>query len=89
MQKSKVIGEVAKEHSIMMGKKVKQRIDMARTSICAEVPLECDSNDEVYHRSLREKLLCSHIPECSDDFLEPRKEDLDLSKASVAEWSWT
>jgi hypothetical protein len=84
-----VLGEVAKEHSIIMGKKAKQRIDMARTSICAEVPLDCNPTGEVYQRSLREKLVCSHIPECNDDFLEPRKEVLDLSKASVAEWSWT
>lgn len=89
MQQSKVIGEVAKEHSVIMGKKVKQRIDLARTSICAEVPVDCDPTGEVYPRSLREKLLCSHIPECRDDYLETRNQDPDLSNANVAEWSWT
>ena len=82
---------MAKKQAIVLGNKAKLRVDVARASICVEVPADCDPIGEVYQRSMKERLLCSHIPECTDHFSEPRNEDLERMQgsASIGEWSWT
>ena len=89
MHQSRVVGEVAKEQVIRLGNKAKKRVDLARASICVEVPVDCDLNGEVYQRSMREKILCGHIPECNDDLLPPRNKDFELTKGAIGDWSWT
>jgi hypothetical protein len=83
-----MLGEVAKEKAAVVGNKAMERVDTTRASICIEVPLGCDPSGEAYQRSMREKFLCGHIPECND-IMEQKDEDFDRTKANVGEWSWT
>lgn len=92
VHQSRLLGQVAKKQAMILGDKAKRRVDMARASICVQVPASCDPIGEVYQRSMKERLLCAHIPECIDDFSETRNEDLERlegSDSSIGEWSWT
>jgi hypothetical protein len=94
VHQSRLLGKVAKEQATILGSKAKLRVDLARASICNHVPVDCDPIGEVYQRSMKERLLCAHIPECTDHFSDPRNEDhLERMKGitigSIGEWSWT
>mmetsp|Transcript_8516 Transcript_8516/g.14125 ORF Transcript_8516/g.14125 Transcript_8516/m.14125 type:complete len:217 (+) Transcript_8516:167-817(+) len=88
VQQSRVLGEQLKSQAVVVGAKAMQRFDTVRSGACAEIPLDCDLNgDNVYERSLRERIICGHIPRC--DEIDPSEEEFEMRKQKVVDWAWT
>jgi hypothetical protein len=97
VQHSKLFGDVVMQHTSSIADTTKKRWERTRESLCIHVPVDCDPSGEIYQRSLKEKWLCGHIPECNEDILVPQSKDtLDLQSKDTAmigsmkigDWSW-
>lgn len=88
VHQSRVLGEQVKSQAVVVGEKAMQRFDSVRNGSCAEVPVDCDLNGEnAYERSLRQRLLCGHIPRC--DEVDATDEEYEKKKQKVVDWAWS
>jgi hypothetical protein len=86
---SRSLGDVVKQQTNSFADRTKKRWEKTRATLCIHVPADCDPSGEVYQRSLKEKWLCGHIPECNQDilYLDPPDTAM-IGSAKGGDWSW-